>query len=83
MKISKVIEELQELKKECGDLEVIMMSDAEGNDYSELSGFGIEYFYDGEICAEEDIKDLIEEVKEEGTCLEMKDFEKVVTLWRA
>jgi hypothetical protein len=43
MNISEVIADLEELKNEHGDLEVLVAKDAEGNGFELLGGYGIGY----------------------------------------
>lgn len=49
MKINKMIKELQEVEKKFGDIEVVMASDSEGNNYSTIDeNFRYSRVYDRE-----------------------------------
>lgn len=49
MKINKMIKELQEIEKRFGDIEVVMASDSEGNNYSTIDeNFRYSRVYDRE-----------------------------------
>jgi hypothetical protein len=55
MKISTLITQLESLKKNFGDLPVILQSDAEGNDYDTIRGAERTFYEDGSTsdCREE------------------------------
>lgn len=81
MTIKEVIEMLENLRIKHGeDLEVVMMSDSEGNNWSKMDeAYGLGYISEGDenFYDEDDMNDMIE--SGEAT---LEEFEQVITLWR-
>ena len=64
MKISELIEQLESIKKNVGDVAVISSVDVEGNGYNEVQGVDFVYHVDDYVF------DTLKEADEEGFGLE-------------
>lgn len=81
MKVCDLIEELKQLDP---DMEVVMSSDAEGNSYSPLSGYGVGYYvkensWSGEWWDEDDLSPL--DFDEEKDYYDIVNQDKAIALF--